>query len=98
MSHQSDLDLLEATPGIEPGIAVLQIVWIRPGPSASVRFEIKNGLILPLTCGCVRRSPPGLGSKLGSGWANSHPLETPNTGAAAHHPGGLVGHERPIRN
>ena len=45
-----DLNLLEATPGIEPGIAVLQIPRIRPGPSATVRFEIKNGLIHPLRC------------------------------------------------
>ncbi len=39
----SDLDLLEATPGIEPGIAVLQVPRIRPGVSAKVRPEIKNG-------------------------------------------------------
>ena len=44
--HPLDLDLVEAT----PEIAVLQILRIRPGPSATVRFEIKNGLIHPLRC------------------------------------------------
>jgi len=50
VSAHSDRDLLEATPGIEPGIAVLQIPRISPGASAGVRFEIKNELIRPLAC------------------------------------------------
>ncbi len=76
-----DLDLLEATPGIEPGIAVLQVPRIRPGVSAKVRPEIKNGTRRPLTCTCGRRGPPGLGSKLGSGWAGRPAPEVPNTDA-----------------
>ncbi len=90
-----DLNLLEATPGIEPGIAVLQIPRIRLGPSAGVRFEIKNGPIRPLRCACGRRSSSGLGSKLGSRWAGCQRHPTPTR--PAHQPCGLVGPESPIR-
>ena len=100
-------DLLEATPGIEPGIAVLQIPRIRPGASAKVRFEIKNRNCRPLTCACGRRSPPGLGSKLGSGWASgpcqrsptptrTHPPRAPRWAPAPHQDPRLYGY-RPLR-
>ena len=65
---QFDLNPVEATPGIEPGIAVLQIPRIRPGGSANVRPEIKNRTCRPLTCAGGRRSPPGLGSRFGVSW------------------------------
>ena len=77
----SYLDLLEATSGIEPGIAVLQIPGIRPGASAKVCPEINNRTRRPLTCAYGRTGPPGLGSKLGSGWAGGPAPEVPNSDA-----------------
>lgn len=74
-----DFDLLEATLGIEPGIAVWPVPEIRPGVSAKVRPEIKSETRRPLTFACGCKSPPGVESKLGSAWAGGAAPEVPNS-------------------
>ena len=59
-------NLLEATPGIEPGIAVLQFGHVCSQASADVRFEVKYEEREPLSAADVRQSSPALPSVMPS--------------------------------
>ena len=61
-----DLDLLEATPGIEPGIAVLQFGHVCSQASADVRSEVKYEQPEPLSAADVRQRSPALPSVMPS--------------------------------
>ena len=61
-----DLNLLEATPGIEPGIAVLQFGHVCSQASADVRSEVKYEQPEPLSAADVRQRSPALPSVMPS--------------------------------
>ncbi len=62
-------NLLEATPGIEPGIAVLQFGHVCSYASVDVRLELKSEEREPLSAADVRQSSSALPSAVPSAWS-----------------------------
>ena len=58
--------LLEATPGIEPGIAVLQFGHVCSSASVDVHLELRSDELEPLSAADVRHSSPALPSVMPS--------------------------------
>ena len=91
LGRQCDLNLLEATPGIEPGIAVLQFGHVCSSASVDVHLEVRSEELEPLWAADVRHSSPalpsGMPSDLGHQRAPGRPWRPrwpPATGASGH--------------
>ncbi len=82
---------LEATPGIEPGIAVLQFGHVCSSASVDVHLEVRSEELEPLSAADVRHSSPALPSVMPSDLGHQRapgrpwrPRWPPATGASGH--------------